>query len=129
MNPGHLLVFGLSSVVTILASDGQLERIVRKLKRVLKVCRSKRKRNLLPDSEEEASIGAFICPLSKAIMANPVMTPHGYCFERASIEEYIEEHQKCPLTGFQLEKSSLKTCFTLRFAIEEFKKGEEQIIK
>jgi hypothetical protein len=49
----------------------------------------------------------FICPITKDIMHDPIMTRDGRSFERSAILEHIDEKGCCPLTGKALLPSDL----------------------
>lgn len=49
----------------------------------------------------------FICPLSKSIMVEPVITPSGHHYERKFIENEIKKRGKSPSTNNPLKLSDL----------------------
>ena len=44
----------------------------------------------------------FICPITQVIMTDPVTTADGHVYERAAIEEWLEEHVTSPITNEDL---------------------------
>jgi hypothetical protein len=62
----------------------------------------------------------FICPLTKNIMKEPVMTKYGSNYEKIAIENYLKENNKDPLTGNYLTIKMLKPNIKLKNAIQEF---------
>jgi hypothetical protein len=56
----------------------------------------------------------YICPITVAIMRDPVTAADGHTYERDAIEKYIEEHREhaeqvlSPVTGIELEHFNLK---------------------
>jgi hypothetical protein len=71
------------------------------------------------DNEEDL----LLCPISQELMTDPVMTPYGHCFQRSSIEQWLEKHNTCPITGKNLEKSQLMPCYTVKAIVEEHLKS------
>mmetsp|Transcript_5876 Transcript_5876/g.14114 ORF Transcript_5876/g.14114 Transcript_5876/m.14114 type:complete len:765 (-) Transcript_5876:16-2310(-) len=53
--------------------------------------------------DQDAVPAEFLCPLSLAIMEDPVFTVDGQCYDRFLIEEWLESHDTSPLTGKKLE--------------------------
>ena len=49
----------------------------------------------------------IICPISKLIMKNPVITNNGISYEKKDILEWIKKKKKCPVTGEYLDSSLL----------------------
>ncbi|KAL5557701.1 hypothetical protein UlMin_033912 [Ulmus minor] len=69
---------------------------------------------------------AFVCPLTKQVMCDPVTLENGQTFERAAIEKWFKECRDsgrtlvCPLTLKQLRSTDLKPSIALRNTIEEW---------
>ncbi|KAJ7531673.1 hypothetical protein O6H91_14G053800 [Diphasiastrum complanatum] len=74
----------------------------------------------------EPSYEAFVCPLTKQVMIDPVTTEDGHPFERSAIERWFKECEDkgrpltSPLTGKQLESKALKPNIALRNIIQEW---------
>ncbi|CAN8234444.1 unnamed protein product [Cochlearia groenlandica] len=70
---------------------------------------------------------AFICPLTKQVMHNPVTLENGQTFEREAIENWFKEcTQKgkpvsCPVTSQELTVTELSPSLALRDTIEEWR--------
>lgn len=69
---------------------------------------------------------AFVCPLTKQVMSDPVTLENGQTFEREAIEKWFKECKEsgrklvCPLTLKELKNSDLKPSIALRNTIEEW---------
>ncbi|CAL9240869.1 unnamed protein product [Arabidopsis halleri] len=70
---------------------------------------------------------AFICPLTKQVMHNPVTLENGQTFERDAIEKWFQECREngqplsCPITSKQLSITDLSPSIALRNTIEEWR--------
>ena len=115
-------VTGVLATVAVLERKVLSSKLVRLLKKLERLFRKKQRKyaHLVVDRGDSTQIDAFFCPLTGEVMRDPVMTPHGLCFEKKAIKHYISQHGKCPLTGETLAKHELKTCFTMRDAIQEY---------
>lgn len=69
---------------------------------------------------------AFVCPLTKQVMRDPVTLENGQTFEREAIEKWFEECKEsgrkpvCPLTLKELRSIELNPSIALRNTIEEW---------
>lgn len=69
---------------------------------------------------------AFVCPLTKQVMCDPVTLENGQTFERESIEKWFKECRDsgkgltCPLTLKELRSTELNPSIALRNTIEEW---------
>uniref|UniRef100_A0A5B7BXY1 RING-type E3 ubiquitin transferase n=1 Tax=Davidia involucrata TaxID=16924 RepID=A0A5B7BXY1_DAVIN len=69
---------------------------------------------------------AFICPLTKQVMRDPVTLENGQTFEREAIEKWFKECKEsgrklvCPLTLKELRSTDLNPSIALRNTIEEW---------
>lgn len=61
---------------------------------------------------------AFLCPISFALMLDPVVSPSGVTYERASIEAWLARHRLEPATNRRLLPSELYPNLALRAQIE-----------
>ncbi|XP_058220532.1 U-box domain-containing protein 44-like [Rhododendron vialii] len=74
---------------------------------------------------------AFICPLTKQIMHDPVTLENGQTFEREAIEKWFTECREsrrklvCPLTLKELRSTELNPSLALRNTIEEWNARNE----
>ncbi|CAA7042523.1 unnamed protein product [Microthlaspi erraticum] len=70
---------------------------------------------------------AFLCPLTKQVMQNPVTLESGQTFEREAIEKWFNECRQngrplsCPITSKQLSVTDLSPSIALRATIEEWR--------
>ena len=56
----------------------------------------------------------FICPISRKIMQDPVITIDGHTYERVEIEQWLQNHDISPLGGIRLENKILIPNIALR---------------
>lgn len=69
---------------------------------------------------------AFVCPLTKQVMLDPVTLENGQTFEREAIEKWFKECKEsgrklvCPLTLKELKSTDLNPSIALRNTIEEW---------
>lgn len=49
----------------------------------------------------------IVCPISKEIMKNPVITDNGISYEKKDILKWLEKNNNCPITGEYLDNSLL----------------------
>ncbi|TYI42771.1 hypothetical protein ES332_A01G122100v1 [Gossypium tomentosum] len=69
---------------------------------------------------------AFVCPLTKQVMRDPVTIENGQTFEREAIEKWFKECREsgrrlvCPLTQKELKSADLNPSIALRNTIEEW---------
>lgn len=74
----------------------------------------------------EPIFSAFICPLTKQVMRDPVTIENGHTFEREAIEKWFQECGDsgrmpiCPLTLKELGSTDLNPSIALRNTIEEW---------
>lgn len=69
---------------------------------------------------------AFVCPLTKQVMRDPVTLENGQTYEREAIEKWFRECKEsgrklvCPLTLHELKSTELNPSMDLRNTIEEW---------
>ncbi|XP_061372805.1 U-box domain-containing protein 44-like isoform X1 [Gastrolobium bilobum] len=69
---------------------------------------------------------AFVCPLTKQVMRDPVTLENGRTFEREAIEKWFKECREsgrklvCPLTLQELRSTEMNPSMALRNTIEEW---------
>nr|XP_019703189.1 U-box domain-containing protein 44 [Elaeis guineensis] len=74
---------------------------------------------------------AFLCPLTKQIMRDPVTLENGQTFEREAVEKWFKECRDsrrkpiCPLTLKELNSMDLNPSIALRNTIEEWTQRNE----
>ncbi|RWR98103.1 U-box domain-containing protein 44-like protein [Cinnamomum micranthum f. kanehirae] len=77
-------------------------------------------------SHIEPQYDAFVCPLTKQIMRDPVSLENGQTFDREAIEKWFKECKEsgrkpiCPLTLKELRSTELNPSIALRNTIEEW---------
>ncbi|KAH0864256.1 hypothetical protein HID58_081467 [Brassica napus] len=70
---------------------------------------------------------AFICPLTKEVMHDPVTLENGRTFEREAIEKWFKKCQdsnkppSCPITSQELSSADVSPSIALRNTIEEWR--------
>ena len=62
----------------------------------------------------------FICPLTKKLMVEPVMTHEGQNFDRKAILKYLDGSEKCPVTGNSLAPHDLVSNHNLKHEIHVY---------
>ncbi|KAL4594727.1 hypothetical protein ACB092_12G039900 [Castanea dentata] len=111
-----------------LAEDVQMEQIITLLEKAdatTSLDEKKKKyfetRNALGRQPLEP-LQSFYCPITQAVMVDPVETTSGRTFERSAIEKcFAEGNNLCPLTMVPLNTSVIRPNKTLRESIEEWK--------
>lgn len=74
---------------------------------------------------------AFLCPLTKQVMRDPVTLENGQTFEREAIEKWFRECMEnrrrlvCPVTLRELRSTELSPSISLRHTIEEWSARNE----
>ncbi|KAK1296517.1 U-box domain-containing protein 44 [Acorus calamus] len=77
---------------------------------------------------------AFVCPLTKQVMKDPVTLENGQTFERQAIENWFKECRDsgrrpiCPLTLKELSTTELNPSIALRNTIEEWTARNEEVV-
>jgi len=71
----------------------------------------------LPDSYDDAP-PAFLCPISFAVMLDPVVSPSGVTYDRASIDAWLSRNGREPATNRRLLSGELYPNLVLRQQIE-----------
>jgi U-box domain len=67
---------------------------------------------------------SFICPITQAVMVDPVIDKEGNSWERQSILDWIAVNHSSPLTRNLLEAIDLSPNRALKDLIEAFQRGE-----
>lgn len=68
----------------------------------------------------------LLCPISQELMTDPVTTPYGHCFQKKSIEKWLESHEICPMTNKPLKKSDLIPAYTIKAIVQDYIKSLKQ---
>ena len=72
-------------------------------------------------ASDEAALGAvseFRCPITLCVMRDPVIASDGHSYERAAIENWLEQHKTSPVTGARLDDTRITRNHPLRSLIE-----------
>jgi hypothetical protein len=64
----------------------------------------------------------FYCPISKVLMEHPVIDIDGNTYERSAIELWLRVKQSSPITGNEMDASTLRPNQMVKHLIEEAKK-------
>ena len=59
----------------------------------------------------------IVCPISKQVMKNPVITNNGISYEEIDILKWLEKKNICPITGEYLDTSMLISNIQLKNTI------------
>lgn len=62
---------------------------------------------------------AFLCPITREVMKDPVIAADGYSYERRAIKQWLEQRGTSPITNLPLHNFNLVTNHSLRSAIHE----------
>ncbi|XP_006651652.2 U-box domain-containing protein 24 [Oryza brachyantha] len=82
--------------------------------------------------EEEGAFEAFVCPLTKQVMRDPVTIETGQTFEREAILKWFREcrdngrRPTCPLTQRELRDTEVTPSVALRSVIHEWRARNEE---
>ena len=69
--------------------------------------------------EEEDIPDQFVCPISRDVMVDPVITTAGHTYERAAIQEWLSSHNTDPMAHIAISRT-LTPNIALRQSIERF---------
>jgi hypothetical protein len=62
---------------------------------------------------------SFLCPITHAVMRDPVMCADGHTYERSAIQQWLSAHKTSPLTNAELPTTVMIPNIALRNAIQE----------
>jgi len=62
----------------------------------------------------------FICPITKEVMLEPVITSDGYSYESWAIEEWFRENTTSPMTNKYLKNRTLIPNYILKTLINNY---------
>lgn len=62
----------------------------------------------------------YLCPISREIMTDPVVTADGQSYEKAAIERWLAGHNTSPATGASLPNKELIPNITLKKLIKDY---------
>lgn len=60
----------------------------------------------------------FLCPITAALMTDPVLGTDGHTYERAAITEWLTHHQTSPITRETMTIAGLKPNYSLKAIID-----------
>jgi len=60
----------------------------------------------------------YLCPITQAVMVDPVLGSDGRTYERSAITEWLRTHNTSPITREVMTATSLKPNYALRSLIE-----------
>lgn len=81
----------------------------------------KYKRQLNQAVDDSIDIQGFKCPISMAIMNDPVIAADGHSYERIEIERWLQSNDTSPITNLRLAHKILIPNHALRNAIEQYR--------
>ena len=71
------------------------------------------------DGRCRAPPDAYLSPITKQLMIDPVCTADGHTFERAAIERWLAQRHTSPLTGLRLPSAQLTPNLLMRSLLRE----------
>ena len=74
-------------------------------------------------------IESFHCPISQQLMQEPVSSKYGHLYEKLEIERWVNKYHTCPMTNQPLEINELFPQYSVKAAIQEYKKLQARIEK
>lgn len=72
-------------------------------------------------------LDAFVCPITREYMKDPVICLDGHTYERDAIEEWLKSHSRSPKTNQPLASLRLIPNHALRASIETILKLREEL--
>ncbi len=81
----------------------------------------KYKRQFNQAVDDSIDIQGFKCPISMAIMNDPVIAADGHSYERTEIERWLQSNDTSPITNLRLAHKNLIPNHALRNAIEQYR--------
>lgn len=69
---------------------------------------------------------AFVCPVTREVMDDPVSCADGHTYERSAIQHWLLSHATSPKTGLPLDSKRLVPNFALRSAIDDYRAKSRQ---
>ncbi|CAN0410801.1 unnamed protein product, partial [Lampetra fluviatilis] len=83
-------------------------------------------KELIGEDDEELP-PHLVCPLTKKLFVDPVITPYGHVYERKAIEEHLERNKTDPRSGKPLDISVLTPQNSMKALAEVHRKLQETI--
>ena len=76
----------------------------------------------LNEKLQEEPPASMLCPITMALMREPVIASDGQLYERSAIEAWLKTHNTSPMTGAQMANNTLTSCIPIRSDIREWAK-------
>ena len=73
-----------------------------------------------PEGDNKIPRG-FVCPITQAIMVDPVIAADGHSYERSAIVRWFQSHQTSPMTNLPLPHKLLVQNHALKSSIDDFR--------
>ena len=80
----------------------------------------------ITDPDQDEFIKHFLCPITRELMNDPVVTPSMHRFERKAIEDWIRRNGTCPITRDPLRLDQLRPDRDVKSAIEGYIKHQSK---
>ena len=77
--------------------------------------------NSITEVDDKEREKEFICPITKKIMKEPVITPYGTTYEKSAIVDWISKNKTDFVTKNTLNENMLVTNYILKVAIKNYK--------
>ncbi len=77
--------------------------------------------NSITEVDDKEREKEFICPITKKIMEEPVITPYGTSYEKSAIVDWISKNKTDFVTKNTLNENMLVTNYILKVAIKNYK--------
>ena len=74
-----------------------------------------------------AVVSSFVCPITQAVMEDPVMTADGHTYGRREIFRWLCKHDTSPLTGAPLPNKALTPNIGLRQVIAAWRAEHPEV--
>eukprot|EP01028_Stygiella_incarcerata_P004420 TRINITY_DN1966_c0_g1_i3.p1 TRINITY_DN1966_c0_g1~~TRINITY_DN1966_c0_g1_i3.p1 ORF type:complete len:136 (-),score=33.01 TRINITY_DN1966_c0_g1_i3:134-541(-) len=62
----------------------------------------------------------FLCPITRAVMIDPVVTMDGHTYDRDAIARWLQDSDRSPMTNRPLSSKQLIPNLTLKKVIDDF---------
>lgn len=90
-----------------------------------RVIRQKTKEEEQAEKEMEGKVRdsapyEFLCPITLEVMRSPVTAADGFTYEESAITEWLEKHNRSPLTNLDMESKVLTRNASLQKQIQRF---------
>ncbi|KAL9651192.1 hypothetical protein ABK040_008263 [Willaertia magna] len=101
------------------SSNSKYQEALEKLKQ--RVAQKKQSSSFKVELNETVTVpDEFICPITRSIMLEPVLTQQGYTYEREAVEHWFKTNDTEPATGNKVTTKQLYTNRSLQNMIKDF---------